>query len=35
VGRHTGPLDITQPTTVVAHLVNNEGVEAMVVLSGY
>ncbi|KAJ4294661.1 hypothetical protein N0V88_004890 [Collariella sp. IMI 366227] len=29
VGHRTGPLDITQPTTVVAHLVNIEGVEAM------
>ncbi len=29
VGHRTGPLDITQPTTVVAHLVNIEGVEGM------
>ena len=29
VGHRMGPLDITQPTTVVAHLVNIEGVEAM------
>ncbi|KAK4153610.1 hypothetical protein C8A00DRAFT_15188 [Chaetomidium leptoderma] len=29
VCHRTGPLDITQPTTVVAHLVNIEGVEAM------
>jgi hypothetical protein len=29
VSHRTGPLDITQPTPVVAHLVNIEGVEAM------
>ncbi|KAK4171647.1 hypothetical protein QBC36DRAFT_249202 [Triangularia setosa] len=29
VCHRTGPLDITQPTTVVAHLVNIEGIEAM------
>jgi len=29
IGNRIGPLDITQPTTVVAHLVNIEGVEAM------
>lgn len=29
VSHRTGPLDITQPTTVVAHLVNIEGVESL------